>query len=125
MRWFIKKKEIDLNAEVKLSFVKRLDENKYCIYFFNPYKNKWWGLPSGDAGIHKFWSLRHHGCYGAYDLGQLWCGYKNIDSYKKQFKTINDIRLYLRKFGKDYIYWTRKKRHPEKYKKLPNIVKNY
>jgi hypothetical protein len=113
-----KNKTIDLTQPVQLRFVKT-DYSEYEIQFFNPYKNSWWAIPSGRAGIHAPWSFQSKGSYGAYSLQTLKCKHYQIDSYKKSYRTLNDIQKIFDSMNKQYQEFMEVKR---KEKELPNTI---
>ena len=109
---------VDLTQPVKLKFTKN-EYNKYEISFYNPLKDSWWVIPSGYAGIHAPWSFHNKGSYGAYSLERLTCSYHEIESYKNQFNTLEDIQLVFDRMNSSYNEF---KKREDYNKSLPNEI---
>lgn len=122
---FFKRKKYtieDFNLQEKcyLKFYKS-GYDKYTISFYHPLYKRWWTLPEERAGIHERWSLLNHGSFGAYDLNTLSCSLNEVDSYRKKFQTIGDIKDYLDIVAKRY---DRFKEEERKQNALPKIITN-
>lgn len=114
--------DFNLDEKTKLKFSK-VGYNEYTVAFFHPLYKKWWTLPEQTSyvWIHGRWNLLSHGSFGSYGSYKLTCKYEEVESYKRRFETINQIKLYLRPLEKGYEDWLR--RNLEKNKNYPKTIK--
>jgi hypothetical protein len=113
-----KEKVIDSSESIQLKFVKN-EYSQYVVQFYNPVKNSWWTIPSGYSYVHARWSLNEKGSYGAYSLEKLTCDHHEIDSIRKQYKTIQDIQNLFDGMNKQYEGWKKRREYDDS---LPDVI---